>query len=413
LVSLTAYRAVRSTKKLGRGALVGLRPLLGWAVVKITALETFLVTPRWLFLKVSTDEGLAGWGEPIVEGRAETVRAAVAELADYLIGRDPLAIERHWQILTKGGFYRGGPVLSSAVAGIDQALWDLAGKARGVPVHELLGGPVRDSVRMYTGIGGDDPSAVADAAAAAIDAGFDAVKMNGTGAIGPIASPEETRGIVERVAAARSVLGDQRDLAVDFHGRMSTAMARRTLPLLEPYLLFFAEETTLPEYSRDLRAVADATSIPLATGERLFSRWDFRDVLSAGIAVAQPDLSHAGGISEVRRIAAAAETWDVAIAPHCPLGPIALAASLQVDFAIPNFLIQEQSMGIHYNVGNDLLDYLIDPAPFRFVDGIAPRPTGPGLGIEIDEAAVRRADQIGHRWRNPVWTRPDGSFTEW
>ncbi|WP_413103916.1 galactonate dehydratase [Streptomyces sp. Inha503] len=381
--------------------------------MKITALETFPVAPRWLFLRVATDEGIVGWGEPVVEGRAETVRAAVHELADYLIGQDPLRIEDHWQVLTKGGFYRGGPILSSAVAGIDQALWDIAGKAYGVPVHRLLGGPVRDRVRMYAWIGGDRPSDVAELAEEQVRAGFTAVKMNGSAELAPIDTPARTAEVVDRVAAVREVLGDERDIAVDFHGRVSTAMSRRLLPLLEPLHPMFVEEPVLPEHSGQLRSLVESTSVPLATGERLYSRWDFREVLTSGIAVAQPDLSHAGGISEVRRIAAMAEIYDVTMAPHCPLGPLALAASLQIAFAVPNFLIQEQSMGIHYNQQNDLLDYVIDPAPFRFEDGYAVAGSLPGLGVEIDEKAVRRAAETGHRWRNPVWRRADGSFTEW
>lgn len=381
--------------------------------MKITDIETFLVSPRWLFCKISTDEGIDGWGEPLVEGRAETVRAAVHELAELLIGRDPLPVEAHWQVMTKGGFYRGGPVLSSAVAGLDQALWDIAGKARGVPVHELLGGPVRDRVRVYSWVGGDEPSEIVDAIAAQVDNGLTAVKMNACGRMGPLAGAAEIGDILRRVEAARSVLGDERDLALDFHGRVSVANAARLLPLLEPYHPLFAEEPVLPEHLPALRRLVAASNIPLATGERLYSRAEFLDPLTAGIAVAQPDLSHAGGISEVRRIGALAEMFDVPLAPHCPLGPIALAASLQIAFSTPNFLIQEQSLGIHYNVGNDLLDYLVDPAVFTFVDGHVARPEGPGLGIDIDEAAVRRAAETGHRWRSPVWKHPDGSFAEW
>lgn len=381
--------------------------------MKITRLTTYLVPPRWVFLRVDTDEGIIGWGEPVIEGRPETVRAAVAELSDLLIGEDPLRIEDHWQQLTKGGFYRGGPVLSSAVAGIDQALWDIAGKVLGMPVFRLLGGPVRDRVRVYTWIGGDEPDEVADLAREQVEAGFTAVKMNGSGPLAPIDTPARTRQIVDRLAAVRDAIGPDHDVVIDFHGRLSTAMSRRVLPLLEPFIPLFVEEPVLPDFARDLRWLAEATSIPLATGERLYSRWDFRDVLSAGIAVAQPDVSHAGGISEVRRIAAMGEAYDVTLAPHCPLGPIALAASLQVAFATPNFLIQEQSVGIHYNVGNDILDYLVDPQPLQFVDGYAKQPTAPGLGIEIDEAAVERAAAIGHEWRNPIWRGPDGSFREW
>jgi galactonate dehydratase len=381
--------------------------------VKITDISTFLVPPRWLFLRIQTNEEITGWGEPVVEGRAETVRTAVAELSDLLIGEDPLRIEDHWQVLTRGGFYRGGPVLSSAVAGIDQALWDIAGKTYGAPVHRLLGGPVRDRARVYSWIGGDEPEQVADQAREQIEAGFTAVKMNASGRVEPIETLAGTQAVVDRVAAVRDAIGPDRDLVIDFHGRMSTAMSHRLLPLLEPLSPLFVEEPSLPEYSRDLARLVEHTTVPIATGERLYSRWDFRDVLTTGVAVVQPDVSHAGGISEVRRIAALAEAHDVSLAPHCPLGPIALAASLQLAFATPNFLIEEQSIGLHYNQGNELLEYLVDPSVFRFADGYAAQPTAPGLGIEIDEFAVQRAAETGHRWRNPVWRGPDGSFREW
>ena len=380
---------------------------------RIARIETFLVPPRWLFVRVETEDGLVGWGEPIVEGRAEAVAGVIEALADRLIGADATRIEDHWQVMTKGGFYRGGPVLSSAVAGIDQALWDLKGKALGVPVYELLGGAVRDKARVYTWIGGNTAQALSEDALRARENGFDAVKCNAAAQLEHIDSPATVHRIVDQFTELREAVGDTMDFALDFHGRFSTAMSRRLLPLLEPLLPLFVEETVLPEFSRDLGAVTSSTTIPIATGERLFSRWDFRDVLSTGIAVAQPDLSHAGGISEVRRIAAMAEAYDVALAPHCPLGPIALVASLQVDFAAPNFLIQEQSLGIHYNKDNDLLDYLVDPAVFAFTDGYVDRPTAPGLGIEIDEAAVRKAGEDPHRWRNDIWRRKDGSFAEW
>ncbi|HSI94073.1 MAG TPA: galactonate dehydratase [Jiangellaceae bacterium] len=381
--------------------------------MKVTTVETFAVPPRWLFCRIGTDEGVVGWGEPIVEGRAETVRAAVHELADYLIGEDPLRIEDHWQVLTKGGFYRGGPVLASAVAGIDQALWDIAGKAYGAPVYALVGGHVRDRVRVYTWVGGDEPSHLRDNIQSKLEAGFTAVKMNGTGALGPISTAAETSAVVDRVTLAREAIGPDRDVAIDFHGRVSVANARRLLRLLEPLHPFFVEEPVLPEHRHLLRDVVEVSTVPIAVGERLYSRAEFLEPLQAGAAVLQPDLSHAGGISEVRRIAALAEVWGASLAPHCPLGPVALAASLQVAFSTPNFLIQEQSLGIHYNEGGDLLDYLVDPAIFTFADGYVARPQRPGLGIDIDEEAVRRADTVGHRWRSPVWRHDDGSFAEW
>ncbi|MFI7425435.1 galactonate dehydratase [Micromonospora sp. NPDC049836] len=381
--------------------------------MKITRIETFLVPPRWLFCRIETDDGVVGWGEPVVEGRAEPVRAAVEVLAEQLVGQDPLRIEDHWQVLTKGGFYRGGPVLSSAVAGIDQALWDIAGKTYGAPVHALLGGPVRDRVRMYAWVGGDEPAELAEALTAQVEAGFTAVKMNATGRFPRSGSLGDIRAVVERATLARDVLGPSRDFALDFHGRVTAADARRVLPLLEELYPLFAEEPVVPEHSHRLRDVVAATTIPIATGERLYSRSEFLPVLQAGVTVVQPDLSHAGGISETRRIAALAETYGVHLAPHCPLGPIALAASLQVALATPNHLIQEHSIGIHYHTDAGLLDYLVDPAVFTFVAGYARRLERPGLGIEVDETAVRRADRAGHAWRNPIWRHDDGSFAEW
>lgn len=381
--------------------------------MKIVSVETFLVPPRWLFCRVATDDGLVGWGEPVVEGRAETVRTAVDELSDLLIGRDPRRIEDLWQLMTKAAFYRGGPVLSSAVAGLDQALWDILGRSLGVPVHQLLGGAVRDEVRVYGWIGGDEPTQVAEAAAAQADAGLTAVKMNAAGRTSRMPGHGEVAEVVRRVAAVREALGDFRDVAVDFHGRFGVAAARRVIPELAPLHPLFVEEPVLPEYAHRLGDVVSATTVPVACGERLYSRTEFLPVLQAGIAVAQPDLSHAGGISEVRRIASLAETFDALLAPHCPLGPLALAASLQVAFATPNFLIQEQSVGIHYNVGAEVLDYVLDREPLAFPDGAIRRWDAPGLGVEIDEEAVRAADRKGHRWRPPVWRHEDGSFAEW
>ncbi|KRE57250.1 galactonate dehydratase [Phycicoccus sp. Soil748] len=379
----------------------------------IERVETFMVAPRWLFVRLETSAGLVGWGEATCEGRSETVRTAVDQLAEVLIGQDPERIEDHWQVMTKGSFYRGGPILASAVSGLDQALWDLKGKRYDTPVHQLLGGAVRDRIRVYGWVGGDEPAEVADHIAEQVQAGLTAVKMNASGRMSPVASVAELDGVVARVAAAREVLGDSRDVAVDFHGRFTLANARRVAPLLEPYRPFFLEEPVVPENSHLIGDFVRSTTTPVSTGERLFSRQEFLPVLQAGIAVAQPDLSHAGGITEVRKIAALAETFDVQLAPHCPLGPLALAACLQVGFATANFLIQEQSIGIHYNAGAEVLDYVVDPAPLAFVDGHIERLTGAGLGIEVDEAVVRAADKRGHAWRGPVWRHSDGSFAEW
>jgi galactonate dehydratase len=348
-----------------------------------------------------------------VEGRAATTARAVEEAMEYLVGRDATHIEDHWQALTKGGFYRGGPVLSSAVSGIDQALWDIAGRALGVPVHQLLGGPVRERARVYGWVHGSEPAELADAARAQVERGMTAVNMTPSELLAPLDTPAAIQRVINRVTAVRDAVGPQVDVAIDCHGRFSTAMSRRVLPLVEPLQPLFVEEPVLPEHTRDLDAVVRSTTIPVATGERLYSRWDFRPAFEAGIAVAQPDVSHAGGISETRRIAAMAETHDALLPPHCPLGPIALAACLQVDFAAPNFLIQEQSLGIGYGDSSGLLGYLVDPAPFTFVDGSIERLTGPGLGIEVDEAEVRRAAERGHAWRTPLWRHPDGSLAAW
>ncbi|MER7457896.1 galactonate dehydratase [Micromonospora sp. NPDC126480] len=379
----------------------------------IARVETFLVAPRWLFVRVETLDGTVGWGEATCEGRSETVRTAVEQLSELLIGRDALRIEDHWQVLTKGSFYRGGPILASAVAGLDQALWDIAGKHFGAPVHQLLGGPVRDRIRVYGWVGGDEPAEVRDQISAAVESGLTAVKMNAAGRMSAVASVAELDGVVRRVAAAREVLGDERDVAVDFHGRFNLASARRVAPLLEQFRPFFLEEPVVPENSHLIGEFVRSTTTPVSTGERLYNRQEFLPVLQAGIAVAQPDLSHAGGITEVRKIAALAEVYDVQLAPHCPLGPIALAACLQVGFATPNYLIQEQSIGIHYNLGAEVLDYCLDKTPLTFVDGYVERLTGPGLGIEIDEDAVRAADRRGHAWRSPTWRHRDGSYAEW
>lgn len=381
--------------------------------MQIARIETFLVPPRWLFVRIETDDGIIGWGEPVVEGNADTVRTAVEQLGERLIGNDPLRIQDHWQIMTKGGFYRGGPILSSAVAGLDQALWDIMGKTVGLPVHVLLGGPVRDRIRMYGWIGGDEPSEVADAIAKRMDEGLTAVKMNATGRFDRIANNRDIDAIVNRVAAAREVLGDTGDVGVDFHGRVTLPNAKRILPELEPLRPMFVEEPTTPENSHLLHHLTDKTSIPIATGERLFNRNEFLPVFEAGISIAQPDLSHAGGISEVHRIAGLAEIFDVQLAPHCPLGPISLAACLQIGFAVPNYFIQEQSIGIHYNEGGEVLDYVADTSVFDFKSGYIERLTGPGLGIEVDEAAVRSAATRGHTWRSPVWRLADGSHAEW
>ena len=382
--------------------------------MKISALELFTVPPRWLFLKITTNDGYEGWGEPIVEGQAGTVRGAVEDMADYLLGRDPRQIEDIWQTLFRARFYRGGPVMMSAIAGVNQALWDIKGKFHGAPIYELLGGKVRDRVQIYAGIGGDSPEDVAAEAQRRKDDGLQAVKMVVTGALHYMDSYQHIDEAVARVAAVRAQVGSDFSIAVDFHGKVHKPMAKALIRELEPYQLMFVEEPVLPMHNEALLDIKRSTSIPIATGERMYSRWDFKTILAQGsVDIIQPDLSHAGGISEVMRIAAMAEAYDVALAPHCPLGPIALAACIQVDAVAYNALIQEQSLGLHYNQSADLLDYLADPAVFRYDAGYVSVPTAPGLGITLDEAKIRAASDHEFRWRNPVTRRGDGSIAEW
>lgn len=367
--------------------------------LKITKLETFLVKPRWLFLKIHTNAGIVGLGEPILEGRAKTCATAVSEIAPYLVGKDPRPVVHHWQAVYRHAFYRGGPILTSALSGIDQALWDIKGKALGVPVYELLGGPTRRRVRVYAHTG--SPAAIQ----AARQRGFTAFK---TGIGGPRpARIVETKGFVEgvaeRFARLREAAGKDTDIAVDFHGAVSPQTAKLLIKALEPYQPFFIEEPVQCQNVDVMAQIAKETFLPIATGERIFTKWGFREILEKGAAsILQPDLCHAGGITEVRLIAGMAEAYYAAIAPHNPLGPISLAAGLQLAATIPNFLCQEQaSLGVGYL-----------KQPFTVESGYINLPTKPGLGIELDEEAL--ASKIDHDWRNPQSYDPeDGSVIDW
>ena len=382
--------------------------------MKITQYELFQVPPRWLFLKIETDEGIVGWGEPIVEGKAATVKTAVDELMENLVGKDPMDIEDHWNRMYRGNFYRGGPVLMSAISGIDQALWDIKGKFFNAPIYQLIGGKARNKMRVYSWIGGDRPTDIGAAAKLAKEQGFTAVKMNATDEMQYIDSYEKIDRVLQRVAALRDAVGMSVEVGIDFHGRLHKPMAKVLAKELEQYHPMFIEEPVLPENNEALKEIAQLTSIPIATGERMFSRWQFKDLLAGGnVDIIQPDLSHAGGITECKKIISMAEAYDVAAAPHCPLGPIALAACLQVDATCHNAFIQEQSLGIHYNSGNDLLDYLEDASVFKYDNGFVNIPSGPGLGIKINEQRVREMAKEGHNWRNPSWYHEDGSVAEW
>lgn len=400
--------------------------------MKIDRLELFQVAPRWLFLKITTDDGFVGWGEPIVEGRANTTGAAVEELSDNLIGRDPRHIEDIFQTLHRGGFYRGGAIMTSAISGIEQALWDIKGKFHGVPVYDLLGGPVRHKVRTYGHIGGyipprpgslkrgnvkaaDDyatggaPKSFVEHANELVAAGYTVLKMGLFNDVDWVESPAAIDQAVGIFGSVREAVGREIDIAIDFHGRVRKPLAKVLAKELEQFSPMFYEELLLPEHLDGLREVANVCAVPLATGERMFTRWAFKEVLQAGyIDILQPDVSHTGGIWELRKIAAMAEAYDVAIAPHCPLGPLTLASSLQIDFCTPNAFLQEQAL----QVATLPLPY-VKGSPYKFEDGFILRNDLPGLGLEIDEEAVRDAAEVGHRWRNPLLRTEDGAFAEW
>ena len=382
--------------------------------MKITKLTTYRVPPRWMLLKIETDEGLVGWGEPVVEGRARTVETAVHELSKLVVGQDPARINDLWQAMYRGGFYRGGPILMSAIAGIDQALWDIKGKALNAPVYELLGGRVRDRMKTYCWVGGDRPADIIESIHKVREAGFDTVKMNGTEEFGMLATHAEVDRAIAKFAEIRGAFGSDINFGIDFHGRVALPMAKVLLRELEPLRPLFVEEPVLAEQSEHYARLADATSIPLAAGERMYSRFDFKRVLAAGgLAILQPDLSHAGGITECHKIAAMAEAHDVALAPHCPLGPVALAACLQVDWVAHNAVLQEQSAGIHYNQGAELLDYVRNRGDFHINNGYISPSRLPGLGVDIDEARVIEASRTVQDWHNPLWRHADGSVAEW
>ena len=382
--------------------------------MKIKSVNTYSVRPRWGFVEICTDDGLCGWGEAVLEGHAATVQACVEEMSEYLIGADPRRIEDIWTTLYRAGFYRGGGVLMSAIAGIDQALWDIKGKYFNAPVYELMGGACRDRMRVYSWVGGDRPTDVGAAAKERKDAGFTAVKMNATEELQYIDSYEKVEQVLERVAAIRESCGKYFGIAVDFHGRVHKPMAKVLAKKLEEFDPMFLEEPVLCEHMELFKEIADCCNIPIATGERLFTKYDFKRLFaSGGVDIIQPDLSHAGGITEVKKIAAMAEAHDVALAPHCPLGPIALASCLQVDATSYNAVIQEQSMGIHYNVGKSVLDYVKNKEDFAFVDGYVRLPVKPGIGVEVNRELVLEENRTPHSWKNPVWRHRDGSIAEW
>ncbi len=382
--------------------------------MKIQEVNTYFVRPRWGFVEIITDDGTSGWGEAVLEGHARAVLSCVEEMKDYLIGQDPANIEDIWTTLYRAGFYRGGGVMMSAISGIDQALWDIKGKVFGAPVYALLGGKCHEKMKVYSWVGGDRPSDVGAAALAKKNEGFTAIKMNATEELQMVDSYDKLDAVLERVAAIRESCGKYFGIAIDFHGRVHKPMAKVLAKKLEEFDPMFIEEPVLCENMENFKDIAAACNIPIATGERLFTKYDFKRLLSVGgVDIVQPDLSHAGGITEVKKIAAMAESYDVALAPHCPLGPIALAACLNVDAISYNAVIQEQSIGIHYNVGKSVLDYVNNKEDFAFTDGYVNLPVKPGIGVDVNKELVLEENKTPHNWKNPVWRHEDGSVAEW
>lgn len=384
--------------------------------MKITNLKTIHIRPRWMFLKIETDAGITGWGEPVVEGRARTVETAIDEFRPLLLGADPLKIEHLWQQMYRGTFYRGGPILCSAISGIEMALWDIKGKYYNAPIYEMLGGACRNKVRMYghlkpTALAGDFPlSDMLNIAKQRLSQGFTVLKYSIIPPIKPIDSMRAVEDIANRFAAIRELIGKDVDLAIDFHGRVTPAMSVRLLQALEPYYPLFVEEPVLPENVDEMVRVSRTTSIPIAAGERLFTKWGFRELIEKqAVSIVQPDLCHCGGIFEARKIAAMAETYYMQIAPHNPLGPISLAACLQLDACVPNLLAQEHpGMPDHRDLGADILK-----VPFTIEqDGYIRIPDGPGLGIEVNEEALTTF-QFDGTWDTPRLFHADGSVADW
>ena len=354
--------------------------------VRITEFQTYLMwgDPRnWVFVKLSTDEGIYGWGEGTLEGKEETVRTAIHQLGQYLIGKDPIAVEHHWQAMFRHGFWRGGVVLNSALAALDQAIWDIRGKAAGMPVYQLLGGPTRERIRLYTHVGIYDPSRMVDDAERDLADGFTAVKTGAWAGDTELPEAQFIAAFASRVEALRETVGPNVDIMIDNHGKSRASTAIRLMQALQPFHLYWLEEPTQPDDLEALLAVrAAGASMDLAAGERLYAKWDFRPLLEKRLVdVIQPDLCHAGGITECKKIAAMAEAYYVQVAPHSPQGPVSTAAAAHLALAIPNFQILEY-------VRSEPWRRRVLREPWTIEGGHLVVPERPGLGIDLDEAAI-------------------------
>lgn len=362
--------------------------------IKITKLETFILKNSWVFVKISTDAGIVGWGE-MLKDDAKACAAGAQEAARFLVGQDPLRVVYLWQAIHRGAFYRGGPIKSAILSGIDQALWDIKGKAFGVPVYKLLGGPTRDRIRVYGRVNKEN--------------GVNAMKVGPRGlkrgAYKYVEGPKFVAEVVDNFKALREKYGPEVDIGIDFHGAVQPPTAMLLVKALEPYQPFFYEEVVQALNVDVMAEIARKTHIPLATGERIFLKWGFREILEKRAAsILQPDVCYAGGITELRLIAGMAESYYAPIAPHNPQGPCSLAASYQVAASIPNFLIQERGDDEH-------TDLLAKPMP-PIRNGHRPLLTDPGLGITIDEEKLKA--QVGEpREYRPAFDADDGSVVDW
>jgi galactonate dehydratase len=380
--------------------------------MRIARIDQFFPRKRMRLVRITTDTGIEGWGETTLEGKPKSTMAAVEELADYLIGKDPLRIEHHWQHIYRSAFFRGGNVLMSALSGIDQALWDIAGKHHGVPAYQLLGGAVRDRIRVYAhwGIGSTTDEGLARARERLNmlrKKGYTAFKSGPGGKWRGHEPPAVIEEFVRRAFLMREWVGPEAELAFDFHGKMTPALAIEICHELRGMRPMFVEEPVPQENADALKLVSDHVPFPIATGERLLSRWEFREVIEKqAAAYLQPDASHAGGITELKKIANMAEVYYIHVAPHCAIGPVALSACLQVDAVVPNFLIQEQ---VDAGLGDGLLR-----EAWEVRDGHIELPTRPGLGFEIVEKEVtqdrgRYEEELGGEFFHEA----DGSVADW
>ncbi len=363
--------------------------------IKITKVESFVLKSSWVFVKISTNVGLVGWGE-MLKDRSLTCATGLKQVEPYLLGKDPRRVVHHWQAIYRHAFYRGGPVLTAVLSGIDQALWDIKGKALGMPVYELLGGPTRDKIRVYGGEG--------DVRAGRVNACKIGPGADGRNPYRYVESPGMVKKVAERFRSLREEFGDDADIGIDFHGAVQPQTAMLLVKALEPYQPFFYEEVIQCQNVDAMAEIASKTHIPIATGERVFTKWGFREILEKKAAsILQPDVCYAGGITELRLIAGMAESYYVPLAPHNPQGPCSLAASCQIAAAIPNFLIQEG--------GARSYAHLLK-VPFQQKDSYLPLPQKPGLGIEIDEEKLLA--QVGPPSQYPeTYDHEDGSVVDW